>query len=398
MHVETPATPALAGVRVLHVLDNLGLGGAETWLMELLRFWHRNGSNCPQFDFLATGGVPTYYDEEAKRYGAAIYYLRYGRSHLFSFARGFREILRRGRYAAIHDHADCHSGWHFMLAGNALPPVRITHVHTVQVSSRDGVTLPRRLTARLGNRLVARYATHIAGTSEKILGEYAYDTPCFRHIARSALYCGFDTTPIADAAGVRQSVRCEFDWATDARIVVVAGRIDPSPEFNHAWNQKNSAFAVAIGIAAARLDPTLRVIFAGAISPAVAVLEKRIAEAGLAGRIRFLGIRTDLKRLMYASDALLFPSRGEGLGMVAVEAQAAGLPVLASDAVPRECVVVPELVRFEPLARSADDWAAALLQHAARSPDSATANRRVAASPFAIENSAAALLHLYCGE
>ena len=81
--------------------------------------------------------------------------------------------------------------------------------------------------------------------------------------------------------------------------------------------------------------------------------------------------------------------------MVAVEAQAAGLPVLASTVVPRECVVVPELVRFEPLERTAAEWAAALLQHASRPRNIAAANQCVAASPFAIENSAGALIELY---
>lgn len=68
-------------------------------------------------------------------------------------------------------------------------------------------------------------------------------------------------------------------------------------------------------------------ILAGEPSPATSVLERRVAEAGLSGRILFVGIRSDIHRLMLGSDLLLFPSRGEGLGMVAVEAQAAGLPV-----------------------------------------------------------------------
>jgi glycosyltransferase involved in cell wall biosynthesis len=81
--------------------------------------------------------------------------------------------------------------------------------------------------------------------------------------------------------------------------------------------------------------------------------------------------------------------------MVAVEAQAAGLPVLASTVVPRECVVVSELVRFESLERSVADWATALLEHAARPHDAVAANKRVAASPFAIGNSARAVIELY---
>ena len=83
------------------------------------------------------------------------------------------------------------------------------------------------------------------------------------------------------------------------------------------------------------------------------------------------------------------------MGMVAVEAQAAGLPVLASSAVPRECVVVPELVRFLPIEAGAEAWAAALLNLAHQRVDRAEANRRVAGSAFAIRNSADALARLY---
>ena len=81
--------------------------------------------------------------------------------------------------------------------------------------------------------------------------------------------------------------------------------------------------------------------------------------------------------------------------MAAVEAQAAGLPVLASTNVPAECVVVPELVRFKEVEEGEAAWADELLQLAGQPRDILSANQRVAASDFAIENSVSALLRVY---
>jgi len=136
-------------------------------------------------------------------------------------------------------------------------------------------------------------------------------------------------------------------------------------------------------------------LLAGLLSAAVPVHKERIAALGLRERIRFLGVRKDIERLMIGSDVLLFPSRGEGLGMAVVEAQAAGLPVLASDVVPRECVVVPELVRFQKVEAGEAAWADDLLKLAAQRRNITEPNRRVAASAFSICQSAYALLKLY---
>jgi glycosyltransferase involved in cell wall biosynthesis len=86
----------------------------------------------------------------------------------------------------------------------------------------------------------------------------------------------------------------------------------------------------------------------------------------------------------------------EGLGMVAVEAQAAGLPVLASDTTPREGVVVSELVNSFPLAESAESWAKEVLRILDQPTRPARfCNQAVRDSGFSIENSAARLLDIY---
>jgi glycosyltransferase involved in cell wall biosynthesis len=372
------------------------MGGAETWLMEVLRLWSKNGVG--RIDFLATSGNPGIFDEEARRLGAQVYYVRYGRAHLRQFAQKFRQVLREEQYDAVHDHQDYTSGWHFLMGGSLLPAVRVTHIHnpSYQIHNNYGVTLGRRFTARVGKTLVARYSTHITGTSRQAIAEYGFDASTFRRIPKAALHCGFDPTRFhGDVLPAKASVCDEFGWPGDAKIILFAGRMDVSVDLGHPQNHKNSGFAVSVGIESSRRDPRARMLLAGARSLAVPKLEERIAAAGLKERIRFIGIRKDVERLMLGSDVLLFPSRGEGLGMVAVEAQAAGLPVLASEAVPRECVVVPALVRFQKVEVGEAMWAADLLQLATQRQNVPDANRRVAASAFSIDQSARALLQLY---
>lgn len=392
------APPAQGGrpLRVLHLVDSLGMGGAETWLVELLRYWQANGA--VRADIVATGGEHGVFDDEARALGAQVFYLRYGRRPLPSFVSGLRRVLRQGRYDALHDHQDYVSGWHYLMGWGLLPAVRATHVHNpaYQIRNNYGVTPARRLTARAGKGLVARYATHILGTSSDAMTAYGFDDAAFSAIPRAALYCGIDAGRFLASEAARASVRDEFGWRAKDAVVLFAGRFDISPDPAHPQTHKNSGFAVDVAIECARRSDNIRFVFAGPFSPATPALSQRVLDAGLNGRIVFAGVRLDIGHLMGGADALLFPSRAEGLGMVAVEAQAAGLSVLASAAVPRECVVVPQLVQFQDQDDGVAVWAEQLLAAIDRPRmDPADANRQVAASAFSIQHSAAALERLY---
>ena len=383
-------------LRVLQIIDTLGMGGAETWLMEVLRLWAKTG--VASMDFLLTSGNRGIFDAEAEELGANLHYVRFTRRDVTGFTREFRRILREQNYDAIHDHSDYASGWHYLLGSGLLPSARVTHVHNpaFQIANVRGVTVSRKLAGSLGRVLVARFATNIAATSRQTIGEYGFDRPPFGRIPARVLHCGFDPARFRinrKEAGI--SVRHEFGWPECSRLILFAGRLDQSPDIGHPQNHKNSGLGVSIAIECARRDENARIVFAGNFSPALPILQQRISSAGFADRISFAGIRLDIERLMVASDALLFPSRGEGLGMVAVEAQAAGLPVLASTSVPRECVVIPELVRFRDLTSPVSEWADDLLRLCRQERDPQSANARIAGSEFAIEYSARALLDLY---
>lgn len=364
-------------------------------MMEVVRAWRQRSSPAPQVDFLATSGDPGVFDEEAKSLGCRIHYVRYGRLQLPRFRRDFRRVLAAGGYDAIHDHQGYVGGWHFLMGAGMLPPVRVTHVHN-PTTELENLDWSRSLSVDIGKWLVARFATHIAGTSLQLIEEYGFAEPAFAHLPRAALHCGFDPVRFCgDPAAQKASLAAELGWPAGSKTILFAGRIDGSPEFDHPRNHKNSGFAVAVAIACAERDPRVRMVLAGAESAAVAALKARIAAAGLTDRIRFLGVRHDMGRLMLGSDALLFPSRTEGLGMVAVEAQAASLPVLAATGVPRECVVVDDLVEFLELSAGPDAWAERLLKLMDKPRDVAGSNAAVRASAFSVDRSIAALERLY---
>ena len=69
------------------------------------------------------------------------------------------------------------------------------------------------------------------------------------------------------------------------------------------------------------------------------------AQKRVADKVKFLGVRKDVRRLMQAADCFLLPSFYEGLPIVAVEAQAAGLPCFLSDQISEE-TKLSDLVEF----------------------------------------------------
>jgi glycosyltransferase involved in cell wall biosynthesis len=188
----------------------------------------------------------------------------------------------------------------------------------------------------------------------------------------------------------------ELGLPTHTKFILFAGRMDQSTELDHPLNHKNSAFAIDVAIENFRTNSDTHMLMAGATTEALPVLQERLRKAGLENRVHFLGIRKDIERLMLASELLFFPSRGEGLGMVAVEAQAAGLRVLASTAVPRECVVIPELVTFMDLTQSTSVWASTISQLIGLERfDGQRANAVVAQSAFSVPCCSDRLAALY---
>lgn len=92
-------------------------------------------------------------------------------------------------------------------------------------------------------------------------------------------------------------------------------------------------------------------------------VRSKVADKGLTESVQFLGNRKDMDRVYQAMDVFVFPSLFEGLGIVAIEAQAAGVPIVCSEGLPPETDITP-IYRKLLLSDGAEKWANAALEMA----------------------------------
>ena len=91
------------------------------------------------------------------------------------------------------------------------------------------------------------------------------------------------------------------------------------------------------------------------------VIEQRVREEQLQDCVYFLGVRDDIKQLLWAMDVFIFPSVFEGLSLSILEAQAAGLPCIASDQISPKSKV-EENFQFLSLDAQPSKWVEAILE------------------------------------
>jgi glycosyltransferase involved in cell wall biosynthesis len=129
---------------------------------------------------------------------------------------------------------------------------------------------------------------------------------------------GVEAERFALGAGARAAARARHAIDPDAFVLVAVGALET-----------RKGHDVLLDAIALRADPRVHVLVAGE-GALRADLEARRHALGLDERVRFLGRVDDVPTLLAAADALVMPSRQEGLGVAALEAMAAGLPVVAS--------------------------------------------------------------------
>ena len=349
--IKSPNLPPLTKpMRILHVVGGMDRGGAETWLMHVLRQFKACPSNLFEMDFLTPADQDYAYTDELTALGSSIFpCLDPTQPRLY--ATNFNRIIRDyGPYDLIHVHIHHFSGYVLWLAKRAGIKARIIHSHIDTSSIELTASWQRKLYVTFMKWLIAQNATAGLAVSRMaaadLLGAKWAQDPRWQ-----LLYCGIDMAPF-DRPIDTTNIRAEFGIPEDTLVIGHVGRFE---------SQKNHQFLLEIAAEVAAREPNLRLLLIG-IGSLRPEIEQKAAQMGLADRVIFLGARPDVPRIMSGlMDIFLFPSLYEGLGLVLIEAQAAGLPCIFADTVPEEADLVSSLVQRLSLAQSAAVWAETVL-------------------------------------
>lgn len=333
-------------MRILHVVGGLNRGGAETWLVQMLAHIDREKY---QMDFLVHSTEAGAYDEEVRAFGSRLFTCLKPSNPLL-YALNFRRILRRyGPYDCVHSHIHHYGGYVLMLAASMGVPVRIAHSHS-DTSIPDRGSSGLRRTYLFGMQVLIR---HFA--TRQIAVSQGAARSLFSELWNSDSRCrisplGINLLPFNQMHDTKQ-VRSELGIPHEAFVVGHVGRFA---------QEKNHRFLVKVAEQFCKLDEKAIFLLVGD-GPLRSEIEDLVCSRGLKERFVFAGTRTDVPSLMKgAMDCFLLPSNYEGLPLVLLEAQAAGLHCIVSDAVSNEGDANESAVTRLSLAAVPSEWASHL--------------------------------------
>ena len=337
--------------RVLHVFMNLNLGGAESRIMDLFR---SQDADLLLNDFVIMTDEHCYFADEVIAKGGTIHVIDSPRDGIVKNLWQLYQLLKtQPQYTALHAHTSYYSGLCVFIAFLAGISARVTHARNTSTGANN---LSSRVMLSVGRLLSAMFATTRFAISTDA-GFFLY--------GKNPKKAQFDVVP--NAFDFRK-IRHKHDSGTEEKVqfgldpnllnIVCVGRF---------YAVKNHDFLLVMisELVQERQDICLHLIGDGELLES---LQASVIRLKIEKHVRFWGKRADVAQLLSLFDVMVMTSKSEGLGVAALEAQAAGLPCVLSAAIPQEADIGLGLCHFVDLNEPLAQWSKAIQAQALLAP------------------------------
>jgi glycosyltransferase involved in cell wall biosynthesis len=294
-------------MRVLFLSTSMGMGGADKQLLSAAEEMRRRGHEVLIVSLTPLGSMGL----QARSSGIA--------TESLEMRRGFpnpcglvrlASLVRAWKPHVLHSHMV-----HANLMARALRlfvrvPVLVSTIHSIQ----DGGRL-RKAAYRWTNGLVDLMTIVSEAAAERFVSEGTVPRELLRVIPNGVDIEHYSNVPAGTRDSVRRSLGLdrEFVW-------LAVGRFEPAKDYPNMLH----GFARIHG---SNAESVLVLVGRGSLQSDTEALAR---ELGLAGCVRFLGVRHDVPELMSAADAYVMSSAWEGMPVVLLEAAAAALPIVVT--------------------------------------------------------------------
>ncbi len=295
--------------RVLHVIDSLDLGGAQTFLLGLVKHLDRS-RYLPEVACMHGTGV---YTEAFEKEGINVQSLSPGKFPPL-YLPNFWRLMRHGRHDILH--------FHLFGANLCAKPLAVLSGHRgiIVHDQCNDASRERNPLLLMADALANRGASRVIAVSGSIR-RYLLDREDLPDSAVEMIPNGVDASEFSPVdPECREVCRIALGLPLDCLVIGGVGRL---------VTQKNFALFLEVAACVVADHPGVMFVIAGT-GPLEGELRKQAVALGLGDAVRFLGHVVDRPSLYHALDALLLTSNFEGTPMTLLEAMACGVPVIAS--------------------------------------------------------------------
>ena len=335
-------------IRILHVIGSMNCGGAETMIMNIYRAIDRRQI---QFDFVIHTNDKCFYEDEIEKLGGKIYRTqKYLMHNLFSYKKWWAEFFENhSEHSIIHGHIGS-SAWVYLSVAKKYGKITVAHSHNACLKSKTVKDLLWKMNA-LPVRFVAEYFI----ACSPLAGETRFGKKVMRSGKCMILKNGIDAKKYRFNETMRSLIR-EKNGVKDKLVIGHVGR------FSYL---KNHEFLIKVFEVIHKKCPNsvLWLLGTGEDFDNIVNMAK---ERNLEDSVRFIGVVSNTYEYLQGMDVFVFPSRSEGLPLSVVEAQAAGLPIVTSMAVPREADIGSNLMCWLDLSEGPEMWGEIILKQKSR--------------------------------